>query len=49
MAERLGIEINFDFAHTWGRSRRSPEKLRYLRPYLKPFTALPGERRQDGW
>ena len=49
MAEELGIQICFDFAHTWGRSRRSPDELRYLAPYLKPFTALPGEERQDGW
>jgi iron-sulfur cluster protein len=49
LAEELGIQIHFDFAHTWGRSRRNPDDLRYLAPYLKPFTALPGERRQDGW
>jgi pyruvate-formate lyase-activating enzyme len=49
MAEELGIRICFDFAHTWGRSRRSPDEMRYLTPYLKPFTALPGESRQDGW
>jgi hypothetical protein len=49
MAEELGIQIHFDFAHTWGRSRRRAEDLSYLRPYIKPFTALPGERRQDGW
>jgi hypothetical protein len=49
MAEKLGIQIYFDFAHTWGRSRRRPDDLRYLTPYLKPFTALPGEPRQDGW
>jgi MoaA/NifB/PqqE/SkfB family radical SAM enzyme len=49
MAEELGIQIYFDFAHTWGRSRRRPDDLRYLTPYLKPFTALPGEPRQDGW
>lgn len=44
-----GIQIHFDFAHTWGRSRRRADELRYLVPYLKPFTALPGEPRQDGW
>jgi len=49
MADELGIPICFDFAHTWGRSRRRPGELRYLTPYLKPFTALPGEARQDGW
>jgi MoaA/NifB/PqqE/SkfB family radical SAM enzyme len=49
MAEERGITICFDFAHTWGRSRRRPDDLRYLTPYLKPFTALPGEPRQDGW
>jgi MoaA/NifB/PqqE/SkfB family radical SAM enzyme len=49
LAERHGIDIHFDFAHTWGRSRRRPDELRYLTPYLKPFTALPGEARQNGW
>jgi MoaA/NifB/PqqE/SkfB family radical SAM enzyme len=49
MGEELGIQIYFDFAHTWGRSRRSPDELRYLAPYLKPFTALPGEARLEGW
>jgi MoaA/NifB/PqqE/SkfB family radical SAM enzyme len=49
MADELRIQIHFDFAHTWGRSRRTPDSLRYLEPYLKPFTALPGESRQDGW
>jgi pyruvate-formate lyase-activating enzyme len=48
MAEEAGVPIHFDFAHTWGRSRRRPEDLRYLTPYLKPFTALPGERRPAG-
>jgi pyruvate-formate lyase-activating enzyme len=49
MAEELGIQICFDFARTWGRSRRSTDSLRYLAPYLRPFTALPGEPRKDGW
>jgi MoaA/NifB/PqqE/SkfB family radical SAM enzyme len=49
MAEQLGITLWFDFAGTWGRSRRRPEDLRHLTPYLKPYTALPGEPRQDGW
>jgi MoaA/NifB/PqqE/SkfB family radical SAM enzyme len=49
MAEELGIQIHFDFAHTWGRSRRRALDLEYLRPYIKPFTALPGEPRQQGW
>ena len=49
IAKEHGIPIYFDFAHTWGRSRRGPDELRYLTPYLKPFTALPGENRQDGW
>jgi MoaA/NifB/PqqE/SkfB family radical SAM enzyme len=49
LAEEFGLELCFDFAHTWGRSRRNPDDLRYLTPYLKPFTALPGERRQEGW
>ena len=49
MAADLGVPIWFDFAHTWGRSRRHPAELRYLTPYLRPFTALPGEPRQEGW
>jgi MoaA/NifB/PqqE/SkfB family radical SAM enzyme len=49
MADAAGIPIWFDFAHTWGRSRRRASELRYLAPRLKPFTALPGEARQDGW
>jgi pyruvate-formate lyase-activating enzyme len=49
LAERHGIAIHFDFAHTWGRSRRHADELRHLAPYLKPYTALPGEPRQDGW
>ena len=43
------FEICFDFAHAWGRSRRCADDLRYLTPYLKPFTALPGESRYGGW
>jgi len=49
MAAEHGIPIHFDFAHTWGRSRRKARDLEYLRPYLKPFTALPGEARSGGW
>jgi pyruvate-formate lyase-activating enzyme len=49
MAQEHGITLYFDFAHTWGRSRRKPRELEYLRPYLKPFTALPGELRREGW
>lgn len=49
MAEELGISLHFDFAHTWGRSQRRPDEIRYLTPYLRPFTALPGEARQEGW
>jgi len=49
LAERFGLQIHFDFAHTWGRSRRRPDELRYLTPYLKPYTAFPGEPRHDGW
>ncbi len=48
MAEEAGVPVWFDFAHTWGRSRRRPSELEYLRPYVRPVTALPGERR-DGW
>lgn len=49
MARELDVPIWFDFAHTWGRSHRHPDELRYLTPHLRPFTALPGERRQEGW
>ncbi len=49
MARELDVPIWFDFAHTWGRSRRHPDELRYLAPYLRPFTALPGESRREGW
>jgi hypothetical protein len=49
LAEDAGITIWFDFAHTWGRSKRRPRDLQYLRPYLRPFTAFPGERREGGW
>jgi len=49
MAKALDVTLWFDFAHTWGRSRRNPDDLRFVTPYLKPFTALPGEARQDGW
>ena len=35
MAEERGIPLWFDFAHTWGRSRRRAGELRYLTPYLK--------------
>lgn len=49
MAERAGLTIWFDFAHTWGRSRRGARELRYLTPYLRPYTALPGESRREGW
>jgi MoaA/NifB/PqqE/SkfB family radical SAM enzyme len=49
MAEEHGLTLHFDFAHTWGRSRRRARELDYLRPFLKPFTALPGEARSGGW
>ncbi len=49
LADRHGIQIHFDFAHTWGRSRRHADELRYLTPFLKPYTALPAEPRQGGW
>jgi MoaA/NifB/PqqE/SkfB family radical SAM enzyme len=49
MAKEHGLTLCFDFAHTWGRSRRHPEELRWLEPHLKPFTGLPGEPRHDGW
>jgi pyruvate-formate lyase-activating enzyme len=42
MASRIGVPIWFDFARsTWGRSRRKPAGLEYLRPFLKPETDLP--------
>jgi MoaA/NifB/PqqE/SkfB family radical SAM enzyme len=49
MAAEAGLQLQFDFAHTWGHSRRRPEELEYLRPHLRPFTAFPGESRRDGW
>lgn len=49
IAESEGITLWFDFAGTWGRSKRNAADLRYLTPYLKPYTALPREPRQDGW
>lgn len=49
MAEDAGTPLWFDFAHTRGRSKRRSDELEYVRPYLRPFTALPGERRQEGW
>jgi hypothetical protein len=48
MAREFAIPIWFDFAHTCGRSRRRAEELRHLAPHLKPFTAQPGEPRQQG-
>ncbi len=48
-AAEQGITLWFDFARTWGRSRRKASGLGFLRPYLKPCTALPGELRQRGW
>ena len=49
LAGEIGIPVWFDFAHTWGRSRRHPDNLRHVAPHLRPFTALPGEPRQEGW
>lgn len=49
MAEEHGIELQFDFAHTWGRSRRRPDGLAHVVSHLKPFTSLPGQPRHDGW
>ena len=49
MATAAGLTLWFDFANTWGRSRRRAQELRFVAPYLKPFTALPGEPRLDGW
>lgn len=49
MAAELGVPIWFDFAHTWGRSERAPDDLRRVASNLRPFTALPGEPRQQGW
>jgi len=49
MAAGAGLTLWFDFANTWGRSHRRAEELRFAAPYLKPFTALPGEPRLDGW
>jgi MoaA/NifB/PqqE/SkfB family radical SAM enzyme len=49
MAADAGLRLQFDFAHTWGRSRRTRQELEYLRSHLRPFTAFPGESRRDGW
>jgi hypothetical protein len=49
MATGAGLTLWFDFANTWGRSRRGAQDLRFVAGYLKPFTALPGEPRLDGW
>jgi MoaA/NifB/PqqE/SkfB family radical SAM enzyme len=49
MAADAGLRLQFDFAHTWGHSRRKPRELEYLRPHLRPFTAFFGESRRDGW
>jgi MoaA/NifB/PqqE/SkfB family radical SAM enzyme len=49
IAESEGITLWFDFAGTWGRSKRNAADLSYVTPYLKPYTALPREPRQEGW
>jgi MoaA/NifB/PqqE/SkfB family radical SAM enzyme len=49
LAAEHGIRLHFDFANTWGRSRRRRRELEWLRPHLKPFTAFPGEIRTGGW
>ena len=49
IAEKEGITLWFDFSGTWGRSKRNAKDLRYITSYLKPYTALPREPRQDGW
>lgn len=41
LAQQLGIRIWFDFARTWGRSRRKAADLADLLPHLKPETSLP--------
>lgn len=48
MAGEIGVPIQFDFSGTWGRSRRSALGLEHLRPFLRPNSVLPGERRRDG-
>src|SRR5262249_16765034 len=48
MAAERDMTIHFDFANTWGRSRRPRRELEWLRPHLKPFTAFPGEMRNGG-
>jgi MoaA/NifB/PqqE/SkfB family radical SAM enzyme len=49
IAHQENLTLWFDFANTWGRSSRKAADLRFLTPYLKPFTALPDEPRQEGW
>ena len=49
MAAEQELTIHFDFANTWGLSRRRAAELEWLRPHLKPFTAFPGQLRSGGW
>ena len=49
MAAEQELTIHFDFANTWGRSRRRAAELEWLRPHLNPFTAFPGQLRSGGW
>jgi pyruvate-formate lyase-activating enzyme len=47
-AATLGIPIWFDFASTFGRSRRGRDGLQYLVPYLRPGSTLPGRTDRSG-
>jgi MoaA/NifB/PqqE/SkfB family radical SAM enzyme len=49
IARERGMTLWFDFAHSWGHSRRNPADLQFVVPYLRPFTPLPGQPRQGGW
>jgi MoaA/NifB/PqqE/SkfB family radical SAM enzyme len=40
-AEAFRVPLWFDFARTFGRSRRNPKDLQFLGPHLKPSFAVP--------
>jgi pyruvate-formate lyase-activating enzyme len=40
-ANEAGVRLWFDFARTFGRSRRNAEDIGFLQPYLRPFCQTP--------
>jgi pyruvate-formate lyase-activating enzyme len=40
-AGEAGLQLWFDFARTFGRSRRNAREIGFLEPYLRPFFAVP--------